>query len=112
MSPTSLADELRVDAPRIRTGPEHAPDGKIVDVLLGTDGVFELALTQYETGHVPPEAWRPFDACVEDVAASFDAWLERQPRLPERYAEAAATAAYVTWSCLVGPRGRWVVRPC
>ena len=52
-----------------------------------------------------PDAWRPFDACVEDVAATFGAWLERQPRLPERYADAAATAAYITWSCLVGPRG-------
>jgi hypothetical protein len=102
---TGLVGNLTVDAPRIRTNPTAEPDRKIVDVLPDADDAFELALTQYETGYRAPAEWRTFDDCQEAVDGAFAAWLARQPAVAERYADAAALSAYLTWSCVVGPRG-------
>ena len=83
---TALAGELRVDAPRTRTGDAAAEaldaDRKVVDVLPGPDGDFEIALTQYESGFVEPAAWRGFEACMADVEADFGAWLDTRPAVP------------------------------
>ena len=80
-------------------------DRKVVDVLPGPDGDFEIALTQYESGFVEPAAWRGFEACMADVEADFGAWLDTRPAVPAGFEAARTLAAYVTWSAVVGPRG-------
>jgi hypothetical protein len=102
---TSLQGQLTVQAPRVRTGPTIVPDGKVVDIRPGVDASFELALTQYETGVAQLTSPRPFEACVAQNDADFNDWLREQLPVPRGYEDARMLAAYVTWSCLVGPRG-------
>lgn len=103
---TVLVGDLRVEAPRVRTGAAvDAPDLKVVDVLPGADRAFELALTQYQSGFLAPGAWRPFDACVADTAADYAAWLAAQLPVTADLEAARDLAAYVTWSSMVAPRG-------
>ena len=105
----ALEGELRVEAPRSRTG--AAADGaleadrKVVDVLPGPAGAFELALSQYESGYLEPAAWQSFDDCEAGVGAEFSDWLASRPPVPAGLEAARALAAYVTWSAVVGPRG-------
>jgi len=102
----ALSGELRVLAPRVRTGPDAViPERITLDGLPGPDGRFELAVTQYVSGHREPAAYRPFSACVEEVEAELAGWTAAQPAVPPGFEAARAHAAYLTWSCLVGPRG-------
>jgi hypothetical protein len=107
---TVLDGELRVTAPRSRTGDASAEaieaDVKVVDVHPGPAGSFDLELTQYESGYADPPGERPaFDACVARTGDHFVSWLDRQPPAPVDLADARALAAYITWSCILGPRG-------
>lgn len=100
-----LAGTIEVEAPRVRTGPSTAPDVKVIDIRPDVDGRFELMLTQYETGYAEPRDIRPFDACVADTTAAYAGWLEMLPAAIDGAEDARALAAYLMWSCLVGPRG-------
>ena len=102
---TSLVGQISVRAPRVRTGPTEAPDGKVVDIRPVAEAGFEVALTQYETGVVEPTQPRAFEDCVRETEGLFRTWLSTQPPVPEGYEAARAQAAYLTWSCVVGPRG-------
>ena len=114
---TALEGELRVEAPRSRTG--AAADGaleadrKVVDVLPGPAGAFELALSQYESGYLEPAAWQSFDDCEAGVGAEFSDWLASRPPVPAGLEAARALAAYVgpatesPSSPLYEPDGYW-----
>ena len=53
----------------------------------------------------PPGERPSFEDCVARTAAHYLAWLDRQPPVPPDLEDARALAAYITWSCILGPRG-------
>jgi hypothetical protein len=103
----AIAGELRVVAPRVRTAPgAPIPEPTVVDAIPDADGRFEIALSQYVTGHLEPPARRPFEACVAEVEEELAAWTGAMPDVPAGFEATRDRAAHLAWSSLAGPRGK------
>lgn len=63
--------------------------------------VFEGAILQFCSNAPVRQRFAPFETCVHAVQQDFDAWREKLPPAPVRYAEASARAAYLLWSNVV-----------
>ena len=97
-----IAGELTVDAPRVRTGASDTADRKVVDASAPGDGRFEIALTQYESGYVAPEKFRPFTDALRETVDDFSTWWSA---FRPRETGITEAAAYLTWSTIVAARG-------
>ena len=72
---------------------------------------FEGALQEFRSACVPADYSTPFGDVLAGVRNDFANWLKTMPAVPAKYAAARETAAYILWSCMVDPVGRWT-RPC
>lgn len=97
-----IAGILTVDAPRVRTGAADTVDRKVVDASAGPGEMFEIALTQYESGYEAPAQFRSYVDAVADTRADFADWWAAYRPDESGITEAVA---YLTWSTIVAPRG-------
>ena len=72
---------------------------------------FEGMLQEFPSACVPADCSASFEDVRIDVRNDFANWLKTMPAVPANYAAARETAAYILWSCMVDPVGRWT-RPC
>jgi hypothetical protein len=100
---TALAGRMKVDAP---WQPGHCRWITIDLLPDDTSGAFECEIEEFFPVWKPRERRASFDECVANVDREFCEWLHRTLEVPAEYAEAREKAAYVNWSCVVGPRGR------
>jgi len=68
------------------------------------DGWWELAIDEYQSTWVRPPR-RSFDSCLAAAKRAFDAFLKTLPAARPQDHDARSLAAYVNWSCTVGPCG-------
>jgi len=78
---------------------------KVIDIFSQADGIFEIALEEFESGWLPRVYAKKFDQCVIESAKSFSCFENKIPQVPEKYKEVRIYAAYVNWSSFVAPRG-------
>lgn len=97
-----IAGTLAVDAPRVRTGVADTVDRKVVDAFAGDSGLFDIALTQYESGYQAPAQFRSFDDASAATLAEFSDWWSAYRPHTTGVTEAVA---YMTWSTIVAARG-------
>ena len=76
-------------------------------VLPDENGELLLALEEFEQSGRVRESYPAWEEGLRNVTADWEAFLEKQPELPEKYAHARIEAAYNTWSHLVHPSGRF-----
>lgn len=99
---SSIAGNLTVDAPRVRTGASDTADRKVVDANAAGEDRFEIALTQYESGYKAPKQFRPFAEALQDTRDDFSTWWSA---FRPRETGITEAAAYLTWSTIVAARG-------
>lgn len=73
------------------------------------ESVFEGAIIEFETNAKKRDIFPPYEQCVKEVEADFNAWRAKLPQVPARYKRAAQWAAYTTWSSIVKPFGLFKV---
>ena len=76
-------------------------------MLPDADGEMLIALEEFEQSGCVRESYPSWEEGLADVAADWEAFLNKQPQLPEKYADERIEAAYNTWSHLVHPSGRF-----
>ncbi len=108
----SVAGGMAMDAPhRVRTQDKRRkrsePDrpAVIADFTPDADGRFEAAIQEFLTTPVKWDLARPFEDCLADAEAEWQAWAKATPTMPGRYAEGALHAMHVNYSAVVGPSG-------
>lgn len=92
---------VQVDAPWNGAGSEH-----VRVVVDGSDEVAELFLAERDGAEQVTLEQRSFADCEASVREEFAGFRAAQLSHPAAYAELAAQAAYLNWSCLVAPSGR------
>lgn len=68
-------------------------------------GVAELALEEFESEWIPRKYTPSFDTCVEHNKQAFAKWEKKIVPITSRLTDATRLAAYISWSCLIEPRG-------
>ena len=102
---TRISGLLSVDAPNVRTGDADTVDRKVIDMRPGTDGIAEIALTQYEAGYVAPASRPSFEECRLSVQDELATWSAGFPALSADLVSTGDAATALLWSSTVGPRG-------
>ena len=84
----------------------------VVDLLPGSDGVFEVAIDEFWSTWIRPVHRHPFDAVVEQATDEFAQFRDQFGRPPDDPELAAAweRAACICWSTVVRPEGQ-LARP-
>ncbi len=104
---TALEGQLSVDAPWRVIRSERI----IVDLTPdATSGVGECAIEEFNTVWQEREYDDTFEACQRNLEQEYADWRAKMQDVPVAYAEAAETAAYINWSCVVAPSGH-LTRP-
>ena len=85
--------------------PQIRPDDTTVDWLPGGRALDGYIYYQNDMVERPPLPLRPFDDCVAETRADFEAWTRKYAKLPAKYAEAARFAQYAIWCCHFPPKG-------
>ena len=73
------------------------------------NGDWELAIDEFWSTWTP-RGRQSFDTCLDHAEATYKAFLDTMPEARERDQPARELAAYVNWSCTVGPCGQ-ISRP-
>ncbi len=95
-----LSGSMELDAPW---------NGELVekaDVIFRPDnsGQLDAAIDEYWSTWVVPER-KPFETALQDIETGFTAFAEGFREVPEEWADTAALAQYVLWSCTMGASG-------
>ena len=85
--------------------PKMHPDDTTVDWFPGDGKLDGYIYYQNDMVERPPLPLRPFDECVAETRADFEAWTKKYAKLPEKYAGVAKYAQYVIWNCHLPPKG-------
>jgi len=75
-----------------------------MDWVPDQQGELRAYIRYSESSVVRPEL-RPFDQCVKENLDDFNAWCEKYPPVPVRYAHIRLFAIYVIWVSYVAPKG-------
>lgn len=102
---TVLKGTMTPDAPW--NGKGNHREKIVLEFQPDEDGVFECAVEEFGTEWIPRALTTDFEAVIQQVDAEFRQWLNCQLALPDEFAEARELAAYVNWSCVVAPDGRF-----
>jgi glycogen debranching enzyme len=98
---TSLQGHVEVDAPW-----EVARCSRLsLEFQPGPENVFETAIEDCPSEWTRKDYSLSFEKCVSRVSAEFHDWLKKCPRAPRNLAKTRELAAYLNWSCVVGPDG-------
>jgi hypothetical protein len=84
--------------------------GRGVTIGVGTDGIWEIAVEEYETARHPYDSSAAFDQLVETARTAFTAFCDAIAPWRSSATPAAELAAYVLWSATVAPKG-FLARP-
>lgn len=87
---------------RIRRGGSAAPDCLICSPQ---DGEWLVAVEDVGEGWIPQKRTYDYERCKNNMRRSFEEFAASMPQVPDGYAQAKRTAAYVNWSCLVEKEG-------
>ena len=102
----AIAGGLAADAPTELTRRHTLAHPHAAMVVTGdAEGGFDLAIDEL-TASWDLRPRPPFDACLVQVQADFDAWLAGMPAVAPQWQPALDWAAYVDWSCVVEPCDR------
>lgn len=82
---------------------------KVAVISPADDGRWELVIDEFWSTWERP-ARTPFDDCLASARKAFTGFLETMPESRPQDEEARTLAAYVNWSCTVGPCGH-IKRP-
>jgi glycogen debranching enzyme len=63
----------------------------------------EVAIEEFRSAWRPREYRGPFDKHAADAQRDFEAFVDRLPPVPAKYAVAHKLAGYIDWSCVVRP---------
>jgi hypothetical protein len=81
------------------------PADTVIEWIPGAGGALSGYIHFAESSVEKVEKLRPFDECAAENLADFNAWCEKYPPVPERYAQVRRFAVYVIWVCYVAPQG-------
>ncbi|MPM28061.1 hypothetical protein SDC9_74578 [bioreactor metagenome] len=97
-----LAGSLKVDAPWDKYRSKYV----IADFLTDekTNG-FECALEEYMTVWKKRNYGRIFEDCKKDIEKHYCNWLDKTLTVKNEFLEGRELASYITWSCVVPPKG-------
>ncbi len=76
----------------------------ILNVNPDQDGVFEIAIHQFQDAWDGKAYEKPFDACVKDAERHFIHFQAKIPSTPKEYEDMRQLGAYIKWSSVVNPR--------
>ncbi|MDR1914134.1 MAG: hypothetical protein LBQ68_06600 [Clostridiales bacterium] len=76
-----------------------------LDIAPDENGEFELAIHFADANTERCENYRPFDECLAEAQADYDAWYDLYPPVPGRYEDIKKLAAYAVWICYISPKG-------
>ncbi len=110
---TVLGGRLRINAARHEAGHRDPrtlrrpgpPVPLRIEIEPGENGIFEAAVEELRSTPTGAGVERPFDRCVQQVAAEWERWLAGMPAVAARYRQAAGLAMYVNWAAVVGAAG-------
>ena len=85
--------------------PKMVPSDTTVDWLPGDGGLDGYLCHRSDMVERPALPLRPFDACVAEARADFEAWTGKYAVLPAKYAATARYAMYVIWNCYLPASG-------
>lgn len=88
-------------------GKTNGRERVILEFQIDSDGIFECAIEEFGTEWQPRAYDTDFEECAKQVKGEFQDWLSQQLPLPDDLADARELAAYVNWSCVVAPDGRF-----
>jgi putative isomerase len=71
------------------------------------DGTFELLVEAFWSSWRRKGIYPAFGQCLLNASEDFEQWLAHIPSVPPIYDHARELAAYITWSCVVSPRGNY-----
>ena len=77
----------------------------LLDVEPDEEGIVELSIHFAQSNAQRFEAYRPFEACVEEAALDFAQWYSLYPEPQERFRRTHLMAVYGVWICWAGPLG-------
>ena len=104
---TSLAGRVAVRAPW------EAQSCLAIELLLSPDprhpdGWWEIELREFTSTCPERRPPLPFESAVVERGHEFEQWLQLAPPVPAPLRPARALAAYVQWSALAAPAGRFI----
>lgn len=103
---TPIKGRLIMDAPWDRDRCSRV----IADFVPDDSGRFECALEDYTVIWKKRDYKQSFDDYYKKVNEDYENWLSETPLVSEINEDARCLAAYITWSCVVHPKGK-LTRP-
>jgi hypothetical protein len=71
-------------------------------IIPDPDGCWEVAIDEFWSSWERPVR-APFEDCLKRAKAEFEGFRDALPPAPDQFKEARELAAYINWSCTVGP---------
>ncbi|QIB27034.1 amylo-alpha-1,6-glucosidase [Caloranaerobacter azorensis] len=103
---TSIKGRLSVNAPWRINRSEYI----IADFTPNDNDEFECAIEEFVVNWKKNSYEESFESCHSKVEKEYMSWLNNTLETGEKYKNARELASYITWSCVVSPKGK-ITRP-